>query len=175
MQSGSIILIGLRASGKSTAAAIVASNLGCPALDLDEIVAQREGVANAAALIHRSGIEAFRIAEAAALEALLAQPTPCVLALGGGTPTAPGAAALLRTAAADGTRVIYLRATPQTLRARLALTNLAARPSLTGAGTLDEVDTLFAARDGLYRELATSIVEVDGLSAAQAAAAIVRA
>ena len=41
--------------------------------------------------------------------------------LGGGTPTAPGATALLKQAQTTGAQILYLRATAQTLRARLAL------------------------------------------------------
>ncbi|QKK09396.1 MAG: hypothetical protein HND58_15340 [Planctomycetota bacterium] len=56
--------------------------------------------------------------------------------------------------------IVYLRAQPETLRARLGAAD-ANRPSLTGAGTLGEIDAVFAARDGLYRELATEIIEID--------------
>lgn len=172
MESGSIILIGLRASGKSTAAAIIAAQLGCPMIDLDHVVAQRANLPAAADLIARDGIDAFRIAESQALAAIMDETGTVVLALGGGTPTAPHAAGMLRAAARRGIRIVYLRATPTTLRTRLAQTDLSSRPSLTGAGTLDEVKTLFDARDWLYQELASTIINVDDLSPHQAAAMV---
>jgi shikimate kinase len=91
-----------------------------------------------------------------------------VLALGGGTPTAPGAADLLR-GARDSRRalVVYLRASEQTLRARLTGDSQTDRPSITGAGTLDEIGRMLRERDPLYRELAERVIECDDLTAAE--------
>lgn len=130
------------------------------------------------------GPSAFRAAEAGALRQLL-EPPPAgspagggalagVIALGGGTPTAPGVGELLRRHA-DARRIelVYLRATPATLRARLAGTNLDQRPSLTGAGVVDEVEVVFHQRDALYCELATLRLDTDAMTLAQAEVALV--
>jgi shikimate kinase len=173
MQHRSVIFIGLRASGKSTVAAAVAAALRLPVIDLDVLVASDAGVETAAELIQSRGIDEFRRAEGAALRRLLDDPSPKVISLGGGTPTAPGAAALLG-AHREHCCLLYLRASPQILRSRLAATDLSLRPSLTGASVLDEVETLHAARDPIYRQLATHTVEVDGLDSAQTVEAVLK-
>jgi shikimate kinase len=71
--------------------------------------------------------------------------------------------------------LLYLRASPETLRARLAATDLSARPSLTGADVLDEIATLFARRDPLYRALASAVLEIDGLHESECLARLVHA
>lgn len=49
--------------------------------------------------------------------------------------------------------IFYLRVDPATLKRRLAA-DPTLRPSLTGKGTIDEVEELFAVRDPVYRALA---------------------
>lgn len=172
--SPNLILIGLRASGKSTLGRLLAQQLGRDFVDLDLIVAQHMNASGPGEAIDRDGIEAFRAAEARALQSVL-ENTCQIIALGGGTPTAPGADAALR---ACGANIIYLRATPQTLRDRLAHSDNTDRPVLVGDDVRDEVQTLFDQRDDLYRELATSVVHVDDVSEAsllQALVALARA
>lgn len=156
-----LLLIGLRASGKSTLGRLVAARLSRPFIDLDDRTAARLGEPSPAAALGRYGEPAFRAAESAALrETLLGSGR--VVALGGGTPTAPGAAEMLERERAAGRAVIvYLHAAPDVLRARLAATDVASRPSLTGRGTLEEIEALYAGRDGLYRRLADAVIEVE--------------
>lgn len=169
-----IILMGLRASGKTTVARLLSARLGYAAVDLDDLVAARMGEAHAGACIRAHGFAAFRQAEADTLNETLAANahTPgnkgLVLALGGGTPTAPGAADMLREARqSEQALIIYLRASEHTLRSRLAGDAHTDRPSITGAGTLDEVGKMFRERDPLYRELAERVIECDGLRATE--------
>lgn len=159
-----IILIGLRGSGKTTLGRQLAIELRMPFVDLDDHTPGELGESDVRTAFSRFGEAAFRRAERAALERVLGE-RPCVLALGGGTPTAPGAAELLDQASRGGAAVVYLRATAATLRARLERMDNTHRPSLTGAGVLNEIDVVLAARDGLYRSLARYTVECDGLSA----------
>jgi shikimate kinase len=158
-----IYLLGLRGSGKTTIGRIVAPSLGLPFVDLDDITPGILGHATAAGALQALGLPAFRDAERQALDDPRVL-TAGIVSLGGGTPTHPPCEAELRRRTALGDRLIYLRATPATLRERLATTNLAARPSLTGADPLAEIPTLWAQRDPLYQSLATTIIEVDGLS-----------
>lgn len=163
-----IILIGLRGSGKTSVARVLAAITTPPSTtaDLDERVAQAHGVAEVAAFIRAQGLDAFRAAELSTLRTLLQRmPRLGVIALGGGTPTAPGAAEFLAGAARAGIiRIVYLRAQPGVLIEHLRTTNLADRPSLTGAGTLEEVATVFEQRDQVYCDLAQIIIEVAGLT-----------
>jgi len=162
-----LVLMGLRGSGKSTLGRLTASRLGLPFVDLDEVTTSLLGEGTLAELWARLGEPAFREAEARALHESLASEgaDSQVIALGGGTPIAPGAANLLRDAVGRRDIVlIYLRGTPKTLRARLAATDTAERPSLTGAGTLEEIERVFAERDGLYQKLASGVIDTEGHS-----------
>lgn len=158
-----LILIGLRASGKSTLGVQLADALSRPFIDLDDESSSMLGCSGPGPAIEQHGLAAFREAEAKALTAVLQHPNQ-ILALGGGTPTAPGCSDTLKAAQSTGTtHIIYLRATPQTLRDRLKATNNTDRPALVGDDPIDEVQTLFDQRDELYRSLAESTIHTDGL------------
>jgi shikimate kinase len=168
-----ILLIGLRASGKSTLGRALASVMSWPFVDLDEATAACMRAKTAAEAIHAQGFSAFRLAETRALHAALGVATPHIIALGGGTPTAPGAAEAIGDATQAGrARAIYLRAQPATLQARLRQSDVSTRPSLTGASVIDEVPLLFAQRDELYTSLANYTVNIDTMDEAQTLAAL---
>lgn len=157
-----IVLIGLRGSGKTTVARAMARVLRRVAVDLDDRTAEVLGHASAGEALRALGEEAFRAGEARALEPALEE-RGTILALGGGTPTHAPSATLLRNAQVAGRAfLVYLRARPETLAARLGGADLAQRPSLTGRGTIEEIGELFAARDPLYTRIVQAIVEVDG-------------
>ena len=159
-----LILIGLRGSGKTTVGRIVADALGHDFWDLDELTASLLGKGSVADAWRAHGEEAFRQKEAQGLYRMLGEGLSReVIATGGGAPTAPGVAKLLKQECAAGrAKVIYLSAKAQTLRQRLEKTDLSARPSLTGASPLDEIDEVLARRDPLYRALASVVIYTDG-------------
>jgi shikimate kinase len=160
---GSILLVGMRGSGKSSVGAAVARTLGVDFVDLDAEVLAREGFESVRAMWDAKGQGAFRDAEVRALRALLDEPVGRVLALGGGTPTAPGATELIDDAKREGRAfVVYLRCDLATLESRLraSLAQDANRPSVTGADPVRELSELLRAREPVYR--AISDVEVDG-------------
>lgn len=171
-----IVLMGLRASGKSTLARELSRVLAMPIVDLDDVVAAEVGCASAGDALRRVGLAGFRAHEARCLARVLsrrARVGPIVLALGGGTPTAPRAAALLRRARTrDGAIIVYIRADASTL-ARRQRASLVNRPSLTGLPLDLEVRRLLRARDALYRRLATLTLRVDRLTPRDAVAALV--
>jgi len=164
--SPDIALMGLRGSGKSTLGLALAERLGRRFVDLDDRTLARctaHDGATIAEVFRVIGEPAFRKAEAAALRESLGE-RDIVLALGGGTPFAPGAADDLRAAQRRGELwVCYLRCRPETLRRRLREAGGAGadRPSLTGADPLDEIDEIHFRRDPLYRELADATLEGD--------------
>ena len=159
-----LILIGLRGSGKSSIARLLAQRLHRTVADLDDRVSAMLKVQHAGDAICKYGEPAFRRSELGALEVALRE-SGIVLALGGGTPTAPGVEEMLNSARRQGAaKVVYLRATETTLRTRLAVEANTHRPSLTGQGVLDEIGVLLNLRDTLYKTLADVVVLVDGMS-----------
>ncbi len=96
-----LILVGPPGSGKSTVGRAVAERLGVPFRDLDDDVRDAHGM-EAGELVVELGRERFQEIEVELLRGLLTG-YDGVLSLGGGTPTAPGAAELL-----DGQRVVFL-------------------------------------------------------------------
>lgn len=167
-----IILLGLRASGKTTLGPPLAARLGCPFTDLDDRTLALLHCATASEAFRTHGEPAFRAAEVRALRETLSHPRQ-VIALGGGTPTAPGAADLLRDAARAGAVLIYLHAPPAALRDRLRGTDMANRPGLLGTDPLAEIEALYAARDPLYRALATHTLDVGAQSQHEALSRLV--
>lgn len=162
-----LILVGLRGSGKTTVGRMVAARLGRPFLDLDDVVARSLGAATVAEAWRAHGQAGFREAETRALRDVLMIDSR-VVALGGGTPTAPGTADLLREAR-ERTVIVYLVASAAALRVRLATTDISSRPSLTGADPLAEIEIVLAGRDPLFRELADAVVETDEKSVEEVA------
>lgn len=169
-----VSLVGLRGVGKTTLARELARQLRCDWLDLDSRIEQRAG-RSVADLLTREGEPAFRDLESAALaealESALSRDA-LVLATGGGVVLRESNRQRLAAAGP----VVWLQASPGTLRARLAPSeHLAARPALTPAGTLGEIDALAAQREPLYRQVATLTVSTEHRSVESVAGEIVDA
>lgn len=158
-----LILMGMRGAGKTTLGRAAALRLGCAFIDLDELTLRAMGAASVREAWERSGESGFREGEARALRDALARPAG-VIAMGGGTPMAPGAAELLKAAAERGAAICYLRLPASALRARLRAAAPGDRPSLTGADPVAEIDAVLAAREAAYRGMATDVIEADGRS-----------
>lgn len=176
-----IVLAGMRGSGKTAVGRCVARTLTRPFLDLDDEVLRREGHESVAAMWDALGQPAFRAAETRALRAVLdsdARGKPGVVALGGGTLTAPGAMETLAAARARGAVfAVYLRCSAQTLRARLARTvaHDANRPSVTGADPIQELSDLLRAREASYRASCDAEIDAESGSPEDVALLVVRA
>jgi len=159
----SVVFMGLRGSGKTTIARRLAIKLGCNWVDLDDVtLGAFSGCKTIAQVFERYGGAAFREAEAAALAHALSDRTARVIALGGGTPTAPGAAEMLRRLPRTDWVVVYLSCSLEIMRARIvtdAAGTSANRPSLTGDDPADEVDLVFAERDEFYRSLGDVVID----------------
>lgn len=158
--AAAIVLIGLRGSGKTTLGRLLATALSSGFIDLDDRTRARTGHGSVSAAFRAIGEPAFRAAEVAALEdALATAPPGTVIALGGGTPTAPGAQALLeRSAGAGRIRIALLEAPPAVLGARLKAAP-GDRPLLMGADFAEEAALLATRRMPIYRALAATTVD----------------
>lgn len=156
------MLIGLRGCGKSTLAKLIVKQFPIHrSVDLDDVVKQRMGAVTIADAWRDHGEDVFRSHERDALAELLLE-SNLVLALGGGTPTAPGAADLLRAAQSAGRCcIIYIYGDAGLLRQRVLASGTADRPALVGQNPLDEIDQVLSARDPLYRSLACEMVMAD--------------
>ncbi|MGE3819155.1 MAG: shikimate kinase [Isosphaeraceae bacterium] len=163
-------LVGYRGTGKSTVGRRVAEALGLPFLDADAVLEARCG-RSIASIFAESGEPVFRDEESRTLAELTGGP-PAVLATGGGAILRESNRSALRRFG----RVVWLRATPETLAARLrrSADALRSRPPLTALGTVGEIQTLLEVRTPLYEEVSDWVVETDGKSAEQVAREIVR-
>jgi shikimate kinase len=166
-----VSLVGYRGTGKSSVGKILARRLGRPFADSDAELEARTG-RTIAAIFAEDGEPVFRDQEEALILDLVATQPGLVLSTGGG--------AILRRAASEALRahgiVIWLTAPAEELAQRIMADRrgLASRPSLTGAGTLDEIEEILHARTPLYREVADLTIETVGKSAGQVVEAIIR-
>jgi len=158
-----LALIGLRGTGKTTVGRILAERLGRPFADADHELEAWSGL-SIPKIFKEQGEPAFRDLEEQTLETLTQNPN-LVLATGGGAILRPTNRARLR---AFG-QVIWLTADPSQLAERLLANprGLANRPSLTTAGTIDELSEVLQARSALYEEVADLTVETGGRTTRQ--------
>ena len=186
-----ITLTGFMGSGKTTVGKVLADFLGCPFMDLDDLVVKKAGK-SIPDIFAQDGEPAFRLLEAQVLRKTVEKyaESTAVLALGGGAVLAPASAALLH----EKTVCIYLRATLDTLLARLA-GETAGRPLLQeipdqvgddggsvvmpgpGSSVMPgpdssvmpgpdraSVSARLASREVIYEKTAHVIIDTDGLS-----------
>ena len=150
-----VTLTGFMGSGKTTVGKVLADFLGCPFMDLDDLVVKKAGK-SIPEIFAQDGEAAFRQVEARILRQTVVKygETTAVLALGGGAVTTPASASLLH----EKTVCIYLRATLDTLLGRLA-GETSGRP-LADASLADRL----ASREPIYEETAHVIIDTDGLT-----------
>jgi len=157
-----VLLIGPRASGKSTVGRMLAAALNASFVDLDDVVLAGfadQGLDTVEAVWAGPGEPAWRQGEAAALAArLTGAPDADVIALGGGTPVIDDARTRIEAAQRAGRAiVVYLRCPVAVLERRLR--EPGDRPSLTGASPADETARVLAEREPVYLELADVVTD----------------
>lgn len=161
-----LVLMGLRASGKTTAGRLAAQALGIAFIDVDALVLRELDAPSVTRAWADHGERAFRAAEAACLRAALMRNREDVLALGGGTPMIDAARRELQAAVVAGAVVgpVYLHAPPDVLAARLAEAP-GDRPPLSDQDLPAEVRGVYEKRDGVYQALAETVLEVGAIPA----------
>jgi shikimate kinase len=161
----SIILIGYRGSGKTSAGRTLARRLGWDFVDTDQVIVEKSGM-TIREIFTRDGEPGFRALETQAIRSVIRR-EKTVIALGGGAVLRLPNRRLIKN---SGHPVVYLSADPSTLFSRIngdtgTATN---RPALTNlGGTIDEVRQVLESRLPLYREVATLQIGVDQLSVDQ--------
>lgn len=158
-----LFFIGLRGTGKSSVARLVADRLGRSWWDSD-LDLERRANRTIADILERDGEPAFRTAEAASIAAIV-EHLPGVLSLGGGAVIRPETRELL---AARG-RVVWLTASPAVALARIEADPQSAlrRPPLTHLTPLEEITELFQRRRELYQGMADFTVDTDRRTVAE--------
>ena len=171
-----VLLIGFMGCGKSSIGRSVARRLNVPFVDLDAQIEERAGT-SIANLFASRGEDSFRNIETEVLRGALHQ--PAVIATGGGIVTRDENRALMQQARAEGAAtVVYLRAQPQTLAARIRR-QPGIRPLIDGQSTLNHAQTvarvceLLATRSPLYEACAGFIVDSDNKSLDEVAGAVI--
>jgi len=163
MRHPNLVLIGYRATGKTSVGARLAKMLHCPFVDLDQVLV-REAGRSVADIVAQGGWAEFRRLEKQ-LVARYLDGRGQVLATGGGVILDPDNVAALR----ENGIIIWLTADPAAIQARLAQDQPrdANRPSLTGGDTIREVAEVLEARAPIYQAAAQIIIDTTHNSVAQ--------
>lgn len=158
-----IILLGYRGCGKTSAGRQLAERRGWAFADLDTMVCDRFDGRTVAQIWANEGEPRYREVEVQITREVVTRPDT-VIALGGGAAMQAGAREAIAAAAAA--RRIYLAADPVELHRRISgdAASAALRPALTAAGGgLEEVRAVLAERDPVYRSLADHVLDVTAL------------
>jgi XRE family aerobic/anaerobic benzoate catabolism transcriptional regulator len=152
-----VALLGIRGAGKSTIGRHLARQLDVDFFELDALV-EREAGMPLGALFELHGEASYRGRERAALEQLIREAHPLVLATGGSIVTEPVHHRLLK----ETFTTIWLRARPEDHWERVVAQG-DFRPMRENPQAMDELRALFEARRPLY-EQADHIVDTVGRS-----------
>jgi len=144
LERKNIVLVGLRASGKTTVGRLLAERLACPFVDTDDLVEAEIGM-SIAEFVAAHGWPAFRAAEEAAVERACSAPGK-VVATGGGAVLSEKNRALWGRQAV----VLYLAADIPLLVARLGHGPDARRPALSDLPLEEELVVCLREREPLY-------------------------
>lgn len=162
-----LVLVGMMGSGKSTAGRQLADSLDRRFVDVDD-----EVVAGAGRTIDEifasEGEEGFRRRERDALLAAVADPSPAVIATGGGAVLDPENRSAMRA----GAVTVWLRAGPEALAGRVRTAR--GRPML-GEDPYSDLRRLSLEREHAYEDAADAVVDVDHLDRRGVVEAVLRA
>ena len=158
-----IILIGYRGSGKSTVGRSLAYRMRRRFVDTDDLIESKEGQIND--IVKSRGWDYFRGVEKRIVEEI-SQEDNLVIALGGGAVLDPDNTVNLER---NGF-IIWLKADREVLRKRMNgdSRTFASRPTLTGKGTVEELEEMMSFRNPFYEKAAkiqfdTSTLDVEAV------------
>ncbi len=159
-----LVLIGQRASGKTTVGRRLSGFLGKVFVDTDELIEACQG-SSIAEIVRRHGWDYFRSVEKKVISEISGR-DGLIIAAGGGAILEPENVQALKR---NGF-IIWLTAEVQILLQRMARDGhtIGQRPSLTGKGTLEELEEVIAQRKSFYEKVSevrvdTSALDVDGV------------
>jgi len=146
-----ILLSGFMGAGKTTVGRLLAERLGVPFRDLDAMIEERTG-RSVRELFESAGESEFRRLEREALAAACAV-DPAVVALGGGTLSAPGGLELARRSGV----VVWLHPPFSTIARRIGALGKTDRPLFRDEASAFD---LYRQRLAAYKSSADLVVEV---------------
>jgi shikimate kinase len=158
-----ILLVGMMGAGKTAVGRELARRTGWQMVDNDDLVRQMTS-REPAAIAADDGDDALHDVEAAALSGALALAPPVVIGVAGAMVERPGIRATLRLAG----HVVWLRARPETLRARIG----EGADRRSEAVDLAWLTSRAAEREPLYRDVADQVIDVDDIAPETIASAI---
>jgi XRE family aerobic/anaerobic benzoate catabolism transcriptional regulator len=161
-----IALIGLRGAGKSTLGKVLAKKIGWNFVELNKEIEAQNGL-SIAEIIALYGQEGFRRMEQNALNQLLAQKEPMVLATGGGIVSEPLTFDLILSSF----YTIWLKAEPEEHMGRVRRQG-DLRPMADDRSAMTELRNILVSREPLYAR-ASATVDTAGLSVDAAAARLI--
>ena len=151
-----IVLIGMPASGKSTAGVILAKEMNYNFYDTD-LLLQAETDMTLAEIIRERGLDGFLKLEDRLLSEI--NVTGCVIATGGSAVYGDNAMANLKKIG----KVVYIKLRFEVIESRLK--NIETRGVAMREGTT--LRELYDERIGLYEKYADTVIEADGLNTEQ--------
>lgn len=157
---GNVILIGFMGSGKTSVGLKLSYRLRRTVIDTDKEI-EKEEQRSIAEIFAAEGEAYFRDRETACLRKLLEHADGQIISVGGGLPLREENRKFLKKLG----QVFYLRAGAETIYERVK--NDTARPLLQGEDPQGKIRAMLAERDGLYREAADVMIDVDGKDFAQ--------
>lgn len=152
-----LILIGYMGSGKTTLGKKISFRERIALLDTDKMIEKKQS-REISQIFDEDGEAAFRQMETDCLKEIMEYSDRYVISVGGGLPLKAENRELLKEL---GT-VLYLRAKPETIYARLK--NDTTRPLLRGEDPEGKIRSMIEARGPAYEAAADAVIDVDGKS-----------
>ena len=152
-----IFLIGYRCTGKTTVGKALAERLRRSFVDTDRMIEEISGL-TIAQMVEHHGWPFFREREHGALAAACTD-TDQVVATGGGIILDARNVLAMKNAG----RVVWLTASEKIIQERMLgdAATAGSRPSLTGQGLLEEIESVLAERKPLYEEASDLVIDTD--------------
>lgn len=154
-----VALTGFMAAGKSTIGKKLARKLGVKFYDIDDVVVEQHG--SISDIFYAQGEAQFRQYEFEAVQQVLLNEQPAVIALGGGAVTYDATLKLLK----KRTYRIFVKAAPEQILGRLRRSKRV-RPLLGPTPTLAKIKELYTKRMPRYAH-ADFVIEAEELSTKQ--------
>ncbi|MBO6283224.1 MAG: shikimate kinase [Pseudobutyrivibrio sp.] len=148
-----IVLIGFMGTGKSTISAYLSEQFGMEAIDMDQVISEREGMP-ISRIFEIHGEEYFRNAEANLLKELQTKKN-VVISCGGGTPLREENVVEMK----KNGKVVLLTAKPETIFNRVKDNH--DRPLIENNKSVEFIEELMLKRKDKYIAAADVIIETD--------------